>query len=322
VRPAPALPSHPHSRPAPSMSIVCPDAQEPSGQRLYLYDTRQRAKKTLQQVSTAIVHSTNQPLARDGWHRRYRRHRPDGHAATLPAPAKHPKMWRTGQFYVAPIPAALVRSRISCREYLHRHEQLTSGLRTGVATAASTCLIHIPKAFPMSAPTRARCCVLSSCTHTSQTPRVSPAQQAWHRPTHKQHAMPRKRNNKSQLEVPGGGGDQNRRDPGYLGPDGHATDFSLGRAAELRRRRSILPREHPRSATDTAAAGTPHTHSTIKAVCTHEPARVAGTPARTEPRRRRRMCPARAAGAAGSAEPLRGLPPRSPPLLALGVYVL
>jgi hypothetical protein len=175
------------------MSIVCPDAQEPSGQRLYLYDTRQRAKKTLQQVSTAIVHSTNQPLARDGWHRRYRRHRPDGHAATLPAPAKHPKMWRTGQFYVAPIPAALVRSRISCREYLHRHEQLTSGLRTGVATAASTCLIHIPKAFPMSAPTRARCCGSSSCTHISQTPRVSPAQQAWHRPTHKQHAMPRKR---------------------------------------------------------------------------------------------------------------------------------
>jgi hypothetical protein len=62
-----------------------------------------------------------------------------------------------------------------------------------VAGALSTCLIHIPKAFPMSAPTRARCCGSSSCTHISQTPRVSPAQQAWHRPTHKQHAMPRKR---------------------------------------------------------------------------------------------------------------------------------
>jgi hypothetical protein len=60
----------------------------------------------------------------------------------------------------------------------------------------------------------------------------------------------------------------------------------------------------------------------MKAVRTHEPGGVAGTPARTEPRRRRRMCPARAAGAAGSAEPLRGLPPRLPPLLALGVYVL
>ena len=30
------------------------------------------------------------------------------------------------------------------------------------------------------------------------------------------------------------------------------------------------------------------------------------------------MCPAHAASAAGSAEPLRGLPPRLPPLLALG----
>jgi hypothetical protein len=43
---------------------------------------------------------------------------------------------------------------------------------------------------------------------------------------------------------------------------------------------------------------------------------------RTESRHRRRMCPVRAAGAAGSAEPLRGLPPRLPPLLALRVYFL
>jgi hypothetical protein len=42
----------------------------------------------------------------------------------------------------------------------------------------------------------------------------------------------------------------------------------------------------------------------------------------TESRQRRRMCPAHAAGAAGSAEPLRGLPPRLPPLLALRVNVL
>jgi hypothetical protein len=43
---------------------------------------------------------------------------------------------------------------------------------------------------------------------------------------------------------------------------------------------------------------------------------------RTESRHRRRICPVRAAGAAGSAEPLRGLPPRLPPLLALRVYFL
>eukprot|EP01047_Picozoa_sp_COSAG01_P019478 COSAG01_NODE_1082_length_11813_cov_23.531757_1_plen_229_part_10 len=61
------------------------------------------------------------------------------------------------------------------------------------------------------------------------------------------------------------------------------------------------------------------THSTMKAVRTHEPGGVASTPAHIEPHHRRRMCPAHAAGAAGSAEPPRGLPPRLPPLLALRV---
>jgi hypothetical protein len=144
----------------------------------------------------------------------------------------------------------------------------------------------------------------------------SPAQRAWHRETH-MHA---------------------RETTAALSPQGRAATRTteilgiLTRAAG--RRRGIPPPEEPRG----CAAGVPFscastcgqlqtqqqytTHNTMKAVRTHEPGGVASTPARIEPHLRRRMCPAHAAGAAGSAEPLRGLPPRLPPLLALGVYVL